>query len=395
MALARYSKELADQMEACVLIPTYNNAGTLAEVISRSQSFITGIIVVNDGSTDDTAKVLDSFTGITVIHLPHNKGKGNALKQGLEKAETLGYHYVITMDSDGQHFPEDIPYLLSGLDKTSDTIIIGSRNMYQSSVPVKSSFGNRFSNFWFRLYTGISLPDTQSGYRVYPIGVNKIKLFSTKYELEVEILVSAAWRGMNVKPVPIRVYYPPGELRVSHFRPFRDFTRISVLNTILFFRAFFYEIPKRYILHLIRTPFRTSLKRAFDDPKVSPVRKASAIGFGVFMGIFPVWGYQLIIGWALCQVFKLNKVLFTVAAHISIPPMIPFIIFASYKVGALVVRNPMRLVFDKQLLTIESIKNNLIQYIVGAILLSIVAGLVAFIISRILYSVTHKRRKSV
>lgn len=388
---SEYSKNLATELGVCALIPTFNNERTLSEIITRCRDYISDIVVIDDGSTDHTAQILSELTAIECIHLPQNKGKGNALIIGLRKIAELGFQYAITLDSDGQHLPEDIPYLLAELVRNPGSIIIGSRNMYQTSVPLKSSFGNRFSNFWFRLYSGIALPDTQSGYRIYPVEVNALHLYSVKYELEVEIMVKAAWKGIPVIPIPVRVYYPPGDVRVSHFRPFRDFTRISILNTLLFFRAFFYEIPKRYFKNLAKTPFRTTLIKAFNDPQVSTHRKAAAIGFGVFMGIFPVWGYQLIIGWALCQVFRLNKVLFTVAAHISIPPMIPLIIFASYKVGAMVVSHPTHLVFDPAKITLMSIKNNIIQYAIGAVLLASVAGLLAYMGSWIFYTRTHRK----
>ena len=115
------------------------------------------------------------------------------------------------------------------------------------------------------------------------------------------------------------------------------------------------------------------------------MKRAGAIGFGVFMGIFPVWGYQLIIGLSLCHILKLNKGLFTIAAHISIPPMIPFILYFSYVLGGHFFSDPRKMDFSHLDLTIGSLANNFVQYLVGAIILSIFAGILAFYISLILY----------
>jgi len=107
--------------------------------------------------------------------------------------------------------------------------------MEQEGIPRKSSFGHKFSNFWFWVETGIKLSDTQSGYRLYPLTeLKKIHFFMRKFEFEIEAIVRAAWRGIPVISVPINVVYAPKETRVSHFRPIRDFTRISIMNTFWF-----------------------------------------------------------------------------------------------------------------------------------------------------------------
>ena len=228
--------------DTLVLIPTYNNAGTLEDVVCRSLAQGLPVMVVNDGCTDDTARILSALIdreGLSVIAHPVNKGKGKALKTGFQEAKRLGYKYVITLDADGQHFPEDIPALLEA--KGEKTLVVGSRSV--RGIDGHSSFANRFSNFWFRLYTMVDLPDTQTGYRLYPLEhLPWLGLLSARYEAELTLLVFSAWKGLELKPVPVRVSYP--EDRVSHFRPFRDFARISLLNTILLFIALVYGYPR-------------------------------------------------------------------------------------------------------------------------------------------------------
>jgi glycosyltransferase involved in cell wall biosynthesis len=203
------------------------------------------IIVVNDGSTDSTPVVLSHFPQVQLVSYPQNKGKGFALRTGFQQAVALGYEYAITIDSDGQHFADDLGKFLTKLERHPSAIIIGARNMDQASVPGKSSFGNKFSNFWFWVETGLRMKDTQSGYRLYPVKqMAGMRFFTRKFEFEIEVLVTSAWRGIEITEVPVRVFYAEKESRVSHFRPFKDFTRISILNTFLVIIALLYIKPR-------------------------------------------------------------------------------------------------------------------------------------------------------
>ena len=170
------------------------------------------------------------------------------MKKGLEKAKALGFGFAITIDSDGQHYPEDIPLFINALKQHPDALIIGSRNLNEENMPGKNTFANKFSNFWFKIQTGVKLPDTQTGYRLYPLNnLPNLNLLTSRYEAELELLVGAAWRGVDLIPIKINVFYPKAEERVTHFRPFWDFFRISVLNTFLCIMAVFYGLPSRLI----------------------------------------------------------------------------------------------------------------------------------------------------
>lgn len=235
-------------LNICALIPTYNNGGTIADVVRRTWKVLPKIIVVVDGSTDQTMEELQGLgLDLTIIQRPKNGGKGAALKDGLKKAIEMGYDYCLTLDGDGQHYPEDIPLLLDKLMLHGDnSLIIGSRVLVQDNMPRKNTFANRFSNFWYKLQTGLNMPDTQSGMRIYPLHhMGHYRWITHRYESELELLVFAAWRNVNIYSVPIRVYYPPKEERVSHFRPAYDFSRIFVLNTILCILALVYGWPRR------------------------------------------------------------------------------------------------------------------------------------------------------
>ena len=231
---------MTDPRHICAVIPTYNNGGTVADVVRGVLSQGLPVLVVDDGSTDGTADALKGLE-ITILRHPKNQGKGRALKTGLEEARRQGYRFALTLDADGQHDPRDIPALVAAAGER--TLVVGSRNLTAEGMPSGNTFANRFSNFWFTVQTGRKLPDTQTGFRIYPLeDLPSLKLLTSRYEAELTLLVFSAWKGLRLVPVPVRVYYP--EDRVSHFRPFADFFRISVLNTVLCVLALVYGYPR-------------------------------------------------------------------------------------------------------------------------------------------------------
>ncbi|MCQ2286189.1 MAG: glycosyltransferase family 2 protein [Bacteroidales bacterium] len=239
--------------EVCVVMPTYNNIGTLPMVIDSVLPYAECLIVVNDGSTDGTEDYLKAVvekepSRLVVISYARNRGKWFALSQGFARAIEMGYRYAITMDSDGQHFATDIPKFEELIRSHPDSLIVGQRQLVQENMPQKNTFANKFSNFWFRLQTLQNLPDTQAGFRLYPLNkIQQIKIITGRYEAELEILVRAAWRFIPILSLPIQVYYAPKGERVTHFRPFWDFLRISVLNIFLTLGALVYFYPKKLI----------------------------------------------------------------------------------------------------------------------------------------------------
>jgi len=379
-------------IQCCVLIPTYNNQKTLRRVIEGVLQYAdqTDIIVINDGSSDETVHILAAYENqIRILTNVVNKGKGYSLRRGFKEAIKLGYKNAISIDSDGQHLPMDIPLFVEAAIRNPGALIMGSRNMNQEGVPGKSSFGNKFSNFWFTFETGLVLPDTQTGFRLYPLEpLKNTRLFTTKFETEIEVIVKLAWKNVPIIPVDIQVIYDKNE-RVTHFRPFRDFTRISILNTWLVILTLLWYLPKRLLLYVHKKGLLQIIKQEAVKPDESNFSKAASIGFGFFMGILPIWGFQLLIGIPLSVYFKMNKVLFLTAANISLPPIIPFIIFGSYQFGGLFYRNGLQLDSVKDL-TLESIHYNFVQYFLGGTLLAIFAGLAGFGVSYLLFKMLRK-----
>ncbi len=385
-------KDLLSEFRCCIVVPTYNNGASLAKVINDVKG-MAPTIVVNDGSTDDTEDVLKCCPEVDVITIGKNCGKGNALRKGFQHALSRGFDYAITLDSDGQHLAEDIPVFAGRLLEKPGSLIIGARNMDIDNVPAKSGVGKRISNFWIKVCTGMDLPDTQSGFRLYPIRkMDGIKYISTRFEFEVEVIVKSAWKGINIESVPIQVFYPPEKERISHYRPFIDFVRISMLNVLLVTRALLVFWPGKVFKKYRKKKLRQILKEELLQATESNVKLAFSIGFGIFMGIVPIWGYQLLVGFTLAHFLKLNKAIFFVAANISIPPMIPLILFVSFYTGGLILGEGGVMDISIMDMTFELAFEYFKQYVLGAVVFAIVAGFASFGISYFSLSLFRKNK---
>ncbi len=398
----------AKALNICVVMPTYNNASTLIRVINDIRQYCPDVIVVNDGSTDETKNLLTRFTEIEVITFKKNRGKGVALREGLRKAALMGFNYTITIDSDGQHFADDIPQFIETIEKSPGSVIVGARNIQADGMPSKNTFANKFSNFWFKLETGISLPDTQSGFRLYPLDpIKGMKFFSSKYEFEVEILVRLAWKEIPILSLPVKVYYPPEEERVSHFRPLRDFTRISILNTFLVLITLLWIWPRDLVKYFMANKLSGIIREQLTSHNESPKKVASAVGFGLFMGILPVWGFQMLLAAFFAHLLKINKVIVLVASNISLPPMIPVIIYSGYRLGGLFIKGNTNLMTKESLdilyqhvisgdfyRALEQLGLGFWQYLLGSIFLGLTVAGTGYLITWILSAVYVKKRRA-
>lgn len=372
--------ERARRLGCAVVIPTYNNDRTLGGVIAGVRRYCADIFVVNDGSTDHTAEVLASTEGIRTIAYARNRGKGYALRRGLRAAREAGFRYALTIDSDGQHYPDDIARFIERIERRPDTLLIGARNLTADNMPARNTFANRFSNFWYLVETGRRLEDTQSGFRLYPLRqLGRLRSLCSRYEFEVEVIVRAAWRGVEVENIPVRVYYAPDGERVSHFRPLRDFTRISLLNSVLVLEALLFYYPWRFFRALTRENIRRFIRRNITRSPESNARLAAAMGWGVLCGILPIWGYQMIFAGLSAHFMRLNKLVAIVFSNISIPPMIPFILYGSYWLGGRITGLPVELTLAE--VTLRRMAECLAQYLAGSVALAVAAGAAVWAVS--------------
>ncbi len=222
--------ETPSSIKIAALVPTYNNARTLPSVIEGVLEQGLELMVVDDGSTDTTKEILPQFEGKILLEThAENKGKGCALRLGFEKLAERGFTHAISLDADGQHYPEDLSKFQQAIHEDPSALYVGERDMKSIGAPRKSLFGLWFSNFSLKCLGKQKLNDSQAGFRVYPLeSVEKLGLKGTRYDLELEVLIKGARAGIPLKAVPIQCSYEPEGGRVSHFRPVRDFFQIGM-----------------------------------------------------------------------------------------------------------------------------------------------------------------------
>ena len=244
-----------DTLRPCVVIPTYNNNATIAEVVQRCAA-TTGlaVLVVDDGSTDGTGDSARA-AGAEVITHATNLGKGRALITGWTAAAARGFSHTVTVDGDAQHPPEEIPRLLERMHAEPDALVVGCRDMTSENVPRSSRIGRATSDFMLWAAASHELrgerPDSQCGFRIYPLRhVLALGMTGRRYEFEMEILVRAAWQGVPLRACLVRVHYPPPSERVSHFHKWRDNARIVGIYTRLMLIRLFWPVtrPRRRLV---------------------------------------------------------------------------------------------------------------------------------------------------
>ena len=226
-----------------LIIPAYNHAATVAQVVRQAQALNYPVFVVDDGSTDETSQRLAEIKGITLLRHSKNEGKGAAIMTGFMAASNVA-DYAVTLDADGQHYPEDAVKLINAIPAGKRPIVVGARDGMTASlgahIPWTSRFGRKFSNFWVWISGGPKLSDSQSGMRLYPLPeALSLPTRARRFQFEVEILVRARRKGIPVIETPVRVFYQHGAERISHFRPFVDFLRNSKTFTRLIFSRIF------------------------------------------------------------------------------------------------------------------------------------------------------------
>jgi glycosyltransferase involved in cell wall biosynthesis len=231
---------LIDRNRVAIVIPVYNHGTRISDVLCKASALGFPVFVVDDGSTDDTAAMLSSMEGLTVLRHSQNMGKGAALLTGFQAAEKI-CDWALTLDADGQHKPEDAENLLQAVAGGQRPIVIGNRQgMEDEHVPWTSRFGRKFSNFWVWVSGGPRVSDSQSGFRLYPLPeALALDVRARRFEFEVEILVKANQQGIAVVEAPVQVVYQKGAERISHFHPWKDFMRNSATFSRLVFQRIF------------------------------------------------------------------------------------------------------------------------------------------------------------
>lgn len=312
----------------CV-IPVYNNSATVKQVAlaCRGQGF--PVLVVDDGSTDVPVADLLADTAIPVVTHGENRGKGSAILTALSYVKEKQGRFMITIDGDGQHNPADLERFIPALRNDPASIVIGCRNMDVDNVSGSSKFGRSFSNFWLQIETGLAIPDTQSGFRAYPVEyLAQLKLKGRRYDFEVEVLARAVWAGLRVQSVDVSVWYPPKKERVSSFHPFKDNARISLTHTRLITRRLMPWPIKKLVRHprvisLYRSPGK--FFRMLLSEHVSPLELGAAAVVGTFIAVLPIFGLHTVVIIFVATRLNLNRVMAVAIQNLCAPPFVPLL----------------------------------------------------------------------
>jgi glycosyltransferase involved in cell wall biosynthesis len=214
-------------MRTCALIPAFNEAPYIADVVGRTSQHVEEVVVIDDGSGDGTADIARA-AGATCLQLPGNCGKASALRTGMAYARKRNFVYVVTLDGDGQHLPEDIPAMLRVAEQTGADLIIGARCFDRARMPRSRYFSNVIGSRMASALVGCEVRDSQSGFRLLRLDkLDEGKLRSRYYELEMEILIKMARSGCTIAHAPIRSVYKDAQAR-SKMKPVRDTVRVCL-----------------------------------------------------------------------------------------------------------------------------------------------------------------------
>ena len=379
--------------QTLLVIPVYNHGSTLPMVVQRALDCGWQVLVVDDGSTDQ-GPATASGLGVRLLTLPVNRGKGAAILAGAAEAERLGYQAILTIDADGQHDPQAAERLLAPTATAWPAVVIGNRRMDGEFVPRASRFGRSFSNFWVHLETGLSLPDTQSGMRLYQVReLLALAPASRRFDFEIEALVRLVWGGLPVHSVEVPVYYPPKGVRISHFHQWRDNLRLTRLHTRLVLRALL-PLPHKRLLHASR-PGSVSLLRAprqflrlLLNEHASPLQIATAAWLGVFMGTLPLIGIHTVAIIYVSHRLHLNKLAAVAASQLCMPPLVPHL---AIQAGFYLRHGHFLTTLSRETLLYEA-GQRFWEYLLGSLVLGPLLGLVVGLLSFGAASLFKKRQ---
>lgn len=211
----------------CVVIPAFQAAGMVADVVRGSRALLEDVVVVDDGSTDATGEqALEA--GAVVLRHEANRGKGAALKTGFAWALARGYDAVVTLDADRQHLPSDIPKFLEEYERSRAPLIIGSRRHLFSGMLPRRRMANQFSAWSISIASRARILDSQSGFRLYSSELlRSVQLEANGFDAESEVIVRAGRLGMTIVMLPIDLGFVNG-VATSHYRPVADSVRIAL-----------------------------------------------------------------------------------------------------------------------------------------------------------------------
>lgn len=342
-----------------VVAPTYNNASTLLSVLDRIVAIGVPLIIVNDGSTDETASLLKAWAErshgleVHVLTHPRNRGKAAAMRTGFAHARRSGSTHAVTMDTDGQLEPEEIPSLLDAAAGAPTALVLGRRSEQTAGLPRSNLIGWYTSGLGLWAETGVIVRDSQCGLRVYPLRLfDDVRCWAGRFGFEAEIIARAVWAGCPIVEVPVTCRYPSGSERVSHIKPFRDGTKGFFLHWALAVRRLIpwpttksrnvetspspnFDVPTSRRFDVFDWASPLALLRQVRSSRLEQLIASAAFAHGVFMACLPLGWWAFVAAAYGSRRLHHNLVAAMTGALLTIPPVGPALAKVSITLGHL------------------------------------------------------------
>jgi uncharacterized protein (DUF2062 family) len=402
-----------------VVAPSHNNAGTLADVVGRARAQDLPLIVVDDGSTDDTASILAALRGadggVTVLTHPRNRGKAAALMTGFAAASDAGYTHAVTIDTDGQLDPEQIPTLLSLARRTPHGLVIGQRDENTEGYPAKNRLGRRVSNLFVWMQCGVRVADSQCGFRVYPLDfLREVRCHAGRYGFETEVITRAGWAGRPIIGTAVRCHYFPRGKAVSHFRPCLDSFRGVPMHLRLMLRALS-PLPRATPSSTPggepgRTPYGTPWRRLLDwlnpmpairqlrEDDVGRANAAAGLALGAFIANLPAYGLQTALSLYAARRLHLHPLSVVIGSHLSTPPVGPLLVAAGITLGHLMLHAELPTLASYDVRTVGLIpllRACFLEWALGGFVMGLFSAWVTYLGSRWLFRLAARQSADV
>ncbi len=395
---------IVNAFQPVVIAPTFNNVRTLERVLRGIDQSDLPVIVVDDGCGDGSFEILESWRRASrrrvVVYHPRNRGKAAALRTGFEAARQMGYTHAITIDTDGQLDPAEIRNLSRIGQEFPDSLVLGCRPAMAENDPRLSRLGRWTSNVLLRWEAGVTISDSQCGFRVYPLrSIDRINCFSSRYGFETEILVRAAWAGLPIRECPVGCIYAVPEGRVSHFRPWRDSLRCGGMHVRLLVRSMMpisaqrtrpsgdLEAPAMIWQRLLRSFNPVALIRAMRHSPAERTGFSKGLAIGVFIANTPLYGFHSLLSLYAARCLRLNPMPVLFGSHLSSPAFGPMLIAAAITIGHLLLYGtlpPMRHFNPSIIGYLALARSVILEWTIGGAVLGAILGMIAYIISALL-----------
>jgi uncharacterized protein (DUF2062 family) len=400
----------------CVVVsPTYNHGRLLAGVLEGLKACGLVVIVVDDGSMDETPAVLEAWRAgdpkwRRVVRLEQNGGKAAALLAGFSRAKALGFTHALTIDSDGQHDPADLPRLMDAANLEPGALVIGMRPIRMAGCPLGSTLGRIISNHFVWVASGVRVNDSQSGLRCYPLEVvGALGVRAGRYGFETEVVTRAGWAGVPVREVPIQCTYEVPGGRVTHFRKVGDSWAAAKMHAHLVGRSLLpgnpvarlgseaSEVRTGTILHRAWWWLGPgNLVRMIRNEQGGRERIAASVGTGLVMATLPLYGIKTVVCLWLAARFRMHPTVVIGVSSLSTPPLGLLFVLLSIVTGYTVLhgRVPGSQALEHwSTFTLPEFRAMLIEWVVGSLIVGPLLGLLAYAVMRVVLRVPRRREE--